>query len=89
MSQEIGGDADLDEEALLSSFVAELEKNKPVSLKKLKAKKESEKTKYTSKEVLIDYLNRPASKYGNLNPFDVLDLDFNCTKQAVEQRERQ
>merc|ERR1719244_928303 len=63
---------------ILGDFLGELETNRPLSKKEQYDKKRKE-MRFKDKDELIDYLIRPAAKYGNLNPFDVLDIDLDCT----------
>ena len=73
---------------ILGDFMGELEANRPLSKKEQYDKKRKE-MRFKDKDELIDYLIRPAAKYGNLNPFDVLDIDLDCTIEEVKARYRQ
>lgn len=82
------------EDDLLKDFMNEIENSKPVTKKSiLKAKKEElnkrRQLRHKTGREMVEYLTRHGSKYGNLNPFDVLDLDFDCSITEVKKRSQQ
>ncbi|MEN2500075.1 MAG: DnaJ (Hsp40), subfamily C, member 8, variant 2 [Marteilia pararefringens] len=74
------------DDEILNNFFTQI-KEKKVEKKIVNTRPELP-CKYEDKNHLIDHLCRPAAKYGNLNPFDVLDLDFECQESDVMTRYR-